>query len=445
MIRACVADEVSSSARLLGEHRGAREGPTLVAVGGIHGNEPAGLLAAERVLELLDRDDGLRCGRVVALRGNLRALGLRGALHGPRSRYVDHDLNRLFVEGDGPTTSAETVERDELRACLAVILGEDGGEGGGGRGHPGVVLDLHTVSSPCVPFIAMEDSLPTRRFAMGFGLPKVLGIEEVIPGLLMDEATARHGSIALTVEGGVHTDPASVETLEAVLWRSLELLGMLSPTEAERARRADRFLRDAAGVRRGRVYDVRYRAGVRDVSFRAEDGIEALAKVRAGRSVLATELGQPVLAGESGLLFMLNRQPDPRPGDDAYFIVRRVGRAWLGLSALLRRPRWMHGLLAWALPGVRRHPEEPGALVVDPRVAAVLKREVFHVFGYRLVRFDVKPGPRAVGRLMAGVKIVLSRALGGRRSRERAHGDDAWVVRRRRLDDAAPAPEGGGA
>src|SRR5476651_1711478 len=59
----------------LGEHliasiRGTRPGPTLLILGGIHGNEPAGVLAAERVLpRIQERSTDLR-GEVVLLRGN---------------------------------------------------------------------------------------------------------------------------------------------------------------------------------------------------------------------------------------------------------------------------------------------------------------------------------------------------------------------------------------
>ena len=37
--------------RVLGRVRGARSGPTLLCVGGMHGNEPAGVYALQSVLE----------------------------------------------------------------------------------------------------------------------------------------------------------------------------------------------------------------------------------------------------------------------------------------------------------------------------------------------------------------------------------------------------------
>ena len=85
----------------------------LVAVGGIHGNEPAGALALVRVMEQLESHSRLRCGDCVALAGNLPALAAR-------RRFIDEDLNRSFdlewVESDAD--SAESREKRELWDAL---------------------------------------------------------------------------------------------------------------------------------------------------------------------------------------------------------------------------------------------------------------------------------------------------------------------------------------
>ena len=63
------------SARVIGCHRGATAGPTIVVVGGIHGNEPSGVHAARRVIERLAREPPPLRGELIALAGNRRALG----------------------------------------------------------------------------------------------------------------------------------------------------------------------------------------------------------------------------------------------------------------------------------------------------------------------------------------------------------------------------------
>ena len=303
--------------RLLGSCIAEAEGPTIVAIGGVHGNERAGIEAIHRVLDALSTDIALESGRFFGLLGNLAALGLRGEVDASRPRYIDRDLNRLFRDHPAADMDdSEFRERDELRLHLERIAAASSGQC--------VVLDLHTLSSRSTPFIALEDSLPARRFGMAFPLPKVLGIEEVISGLLMDEATSRLGCVSLTVEGGQHEDPGSIDVLEAVLWTALDRLGMLSPGARELVRSSRRILRNTGRPRCGCVYDVRFRARVTHDTFCAVPEAEAFSPVRSAKSVIGHEDGMPVLAGETGLLFMVNRQTKPRPGDDAFFIVRRV-------------------------------------------------------------------------------------------------------------------------
>src|SRR4051794_24771366 len=77
--------------RELGRFRGDGKGPMLIAVAGMHGNEPAGTEAARRVLARLSKGDLKFRGDLVAFAGNLR--GLRRGV-----RYHDRDLNRLWTE-----------------------------------------------------------------------------------------------------------------------------------------------------------------------------------------------------------------------------------------------------------------------------------------------------------------------------------------------------------
>ena len=68
--------------RVLGEVDHGRPGPTFLAQGGIHGNEPAGVDALRRVMRTLVERDIPVHGRVVACSGNLLALSRR-------QRFVD--------------------------------------------------------------------------------------------------------------------------------------------------------------------------------------------------------------------------------------------------------------------------------------------------------------------------------------------------------------------
>ena len=428
------------AARLLCEHRGARPGPTLIIVAGVHGNEPAGIEAAQRVDALLS-EAGLHAGRLIALRGNLAALSVDAERPWLRPRYIDEDLNRVFTPSAiaAHDDSAERAERDALLRTLRRFASSDA--------QTTYLLDLHTVSSDSPPFIALEDALATRRFALRFPLPKILGMEEELPGLMMDHAANELGCIACIVESGRHDDPGSVDVHEAVILAALASLG-LTRDEMRTAAGASpmHLLRTAARDRAGHVYDVRHRRCIEDPSFRMRPGVEAFARVRERRTVLATEAGRELTPPIGGLLFMPNRQPEPRVGDDAYFIVHRINTAWLAISAWLRRQPWLHASLPRVLPGVRRRPGHAGDLLIAPEIAAVLKREFFHLLGYRIIR---RPRQAYLPRrhrwrratnstARSTLRIALGVFHGGEKSALPGERRGDWIARRRTLDVKPP-------
>jgi predicted deacylase len=407
------------------------QGPTLVVIGGVHGNEPAGIHAARRVLDRLrsERPELFR-GRFVALAGNLPALA-----GPPGTRYVDRDLNRSFTEKLLSTADPGCAECVQARQLLKAV---------GAEARPGAalfVMDLHTTSAPSPPVVVLEDALRARRFARSLEIPMLLGFEEEVDGLLYDHLTQKLGCVSCVVEAGQHDDPRSVEIHEAAIRAGLHASGVwpLSPGEAD----PRPLLRAASGSRARRVYDLRHREPITDPSFRMEDAVHAHTPVRRGQAV-GVQGGCPVRTPVGGQVFLPNRQPVKRPGDDAFFIVREVSLGWLGLSARLRKAPWVRSLAA-ALPGVHRTPSRPEELLVDARIAAVLKRQVFHLLGYRLIRHG-REDPRSAGRRLWA---VLGGFAGALLSRDSPTGPDDprfWIVARRtldRLDDRVGGREDG--
>jgi predicted deacylase len=425
-------------ARVICAHKADQPGPTLIVVAGIHGNEPAGIRAAERIDQSLRNNNGLRIGSFFALRGNLPALAVSPEDPSNNPRYLHADLNRLFKPDDGVRTPDHD-QRDAIRAELDRIAAESRG--------PVYLIDLHTTSSASPPFIALEDSLPARTFAERFALPLILGMEEDLQGLLMDEATARLGCVALTIEGGRHDDPEATNTLEAVIRIALESLGMLEPDPATDP---TGLTREAAGRFAHHVYDVRHREPVTATPYAPNPAARPFTQVKAEHTKIAELPSGPLLAADSGILFMPNHQRDIRIGDDAYFVVRRVGRFWLRLSAFLRRRETIHRLLPALLPGVRRRPNHPHDLVIDPELAAVFRREIFHLLGYRLIRFSPTPGLRRPARarraaritIHAGARILANLVRTGNTDKTHDERVTDWVVRRHALDssDASQRP-----
>jgi len=69
-------------------------------------------------------------------------------------------------------------------------------------------------------------------------------------------------------------------------------------------------------------------------------------------------------------------------GEEGFFLIREFHPFWLRLSWALRR---VHAdRMAVRLPGVRKHPTSPDAVLVDKRVARWYAVQIFHLLGFRM-------------------------------------------------------------
>jgi succinylglutamate desuccinylase/aspartoacylase family protein len=366
----------TSAAHLIASIRGALPGPTLIILGGIHGNEPAGVLAAERVwLRMQKRRATLR-GEVVLLRGNTRALA-------QRVRYLNADLNRQWTTGNvraaeleerGAPEVSELLEQRELLTAIREVINRARGEI--------YFVDLHTTSAHGQPFATVGDTLRNRRFAMTFPLTIVLGLEEQIDGTLL-EYVNNLGAITMGVEAGQHEAMSSVDHHEAVIWIATAATGNFRYEDLPELDESRSVLKRASGGTK--VVEVRHRhAIVPDDQFKMEPNFTNFQPVRRGK-VLARDRAGTIKASETGLILMPLYQT---LGDDGFFLVREVKRFWLTLSALLRNLKVGHYM--HLLPGVRRDPLNENFLIINTRIARILPLQVFHLLGFRKLRWTDK-------------------------------------------------------
>lgn len=356
--------------RVLGRVRGGDDGPTLVCVAALHGNEPCGIEALRRVFRSLEGDASALHGELVGLTGNRKALA-----HG--KRFLSRDLNRLWTEEEaqridaaGPPFEGEPEAEElfdlnqHLRECFETARGAV---------H---VLDLHSTSGPGPAFAVLDDTLENRAFAMELRVPVVLGIEEELDGTLASYLEAR-GAITAGFECGQHDDPGAVDRGEAAVWVALEASGVLPRGARPEVDQARRQLATAApGL--PRVVETLYRHAVPPGDFfRAEPGFQSFQPIRT-RQTIGWNMAGPVPSPRSGRILMPLYQPQ---GDDGFFIVRDVRALWLHLSATVRR-LGMERIVHW-LPGVRCKPGAADVFVVDRRVARWYALELLHLLGFR--------------------------------------------------------------
>ena len=363
---------VADGEHLVGAYAGDTSGPTLIVVGGIHGNEPAGAQALLNLSKTLGGKQDILRGRVYLVAGNTRGLPLG-------IRFIDVDLNRAWTcknmasVGMPPLMQlSEGRELTELDRLLDSILITARSEV--------YVLDLHSTSADGTPFATVGDTLRNRRFAQKFPVKILLGIEEQLEGTML-EYLNNAGAVTLGFEGGQHLSPVTVENHTSLVWIALVNTGIISAAEVpdlnwHRARLA-------AGKSAGQIVEVRYREAIAaDDEFEMQAGFNNFDSVTEGQIVAKNSRG-PIMAQEDGMILMPLYQ---KLGEDGFFIGRMVSPFWLRVSEVFRRLK-IQDYVCW-LPGVTRDPNDHEKLIINTRVARLFPLQIFHLLGYRKRRWS---------------------------------------------------------
>ncbi|WP_116128081.1 succinylglutamate desuccinylase/aspartoacylase family protein [Lewinella sp. IMCC34183] len=312
-------DPLGESPRVIGHYVGEENGPLVVAIGGIHGNEPAGVAALEQLFELLREEPLINPG--FTFRGEL--LALRGNLEALRSgrRYIDTDLNRIWRHVvRGVDDSYPTVEARELDGMLAAIdnalvdspVAEI------------VLLDLHTTTATGGVFSITGDDAPSLSLAAELGVPVIKGMLSGLQGTTLSYFRSGQYDLerpcrAVTFEAGGHTDPVSVDRALAATVNLLRSVGCVrdedvSTHHEETLRTSNPGVPPVLEL----VYVHRLPAGGRH-GFVMRPGYLNFQKINAGE-ILAEDADGPIAAPCAGYLLMPLYQ---NQGDEGFFIVQR--------------------------------------------------------------------------------------------------------------------------
>lgn len=357
--------ESISFGRILGKVTGSTPGPTLIFIAGIHGNEPAGIVALKNTFCEIEKLKSRLRGSCYAISGNLPALQ-KG------SRYCKEDLNRLwtkekvkrYIHEERPTHSDATQLKEIWEEITTILKLENG---------PFYFMDLHTTSAYTVPFLTVNDMMLNRKYTSQYPCPIILGIEEYLEGPLLSYINEM-GYVAFGFEGGQHDSPEAVQNHTAFIYLSLVYAGCIEEQEIALPKFYNQLNTSGIDV----FYEIFYRfelAGEKD--FKMLDGFKNFVRVKKNQQ-LAWQDSQPVLSPTNGAIFMPLYQTE---GDDGFFLVRKIPKIFLKLSALFRKIKLDKVLTI--LPGVSRHDHIKNALVVNKKIARFFTREFFHLLGYR--------------------------------------------------------------
>lgn len=206
--------------RIIGSLEGAQQGPMVILLAGIHGNEFAGIDAVERVFELLrGRSDQLR-GKVLAVRANLKALE-------QNVRYIDEDMNRIWFPSiieqirSSSERDIDSSERLEIKRLLRVL-----DEVESRSDQPVVLADIHTFSAQGSMFTLPNRDNRQIDLLSKIYAPMVLGVGESLRGTAL-KYYSNEGMLSFALEGGQHQNRLTEYNITASLMILLSAVGCI--------------------------------------------------------------------------------------------------------------------------------------------------------------------------------------------------------------------------
>lgn len=302
--------------RTIGIFDDGNRGPLVIMLGGIHGNEIAGVKALEYVIKMLEvehiTNERFRFdGRLIAIKGNIQALK-------SGKRYINRDLNRMFrndLMGTILTKEEINYEEKELIEIIDFIKNSIGDY----QPERLFVLDLHTTTATGGIFTIVDDSPEALKIGLELKAPVIEGFLDGIKGTILhylNSDNLHHDCTALCFEAGQHDDPLSVNRCIAAAVNFLSTVGAVDKWHI--AYRHHKILNDyAAGhpVHSRLIYTHKIQEGDQ---FRMKPGYQNFDNIKEGE-LLAEDINGPIYSPAEGKILMPHYQEQ---GEDGFFIVK---------------------------------------------------------------------------------------------------------------------------
>lgn len=307
---------------LLGKFDQGLEGPLVIALGGIHGNEPAGVEALSLLLDMLRVENitapGFRFrGRFLALAGNPYALQ-------QGKRFLNADLNRIWeiekvrelVNGRADARQAEDKAVIELATLVTREIEAY-------RPRQIVFMDLHTTSASGGIFSIAPKHLSSIRLAVELGAPVVTGMFEDLPGTMLQWCWSQPWGVPVQVvafEAGQQADLLSVNRSIAAVVNGLRASGCIKPEDVKNEH--DVLLKTySKGLPTLTRVVYKHKITQQD-GFIMEPGFKHFDAVVKGQLVAFDRKG-PIHAPSDGYLLMPLYQPT---GSEGFFLVQSIAQ-----------------------------------------------------------------------------------------------------------------------
>ena len=193
---------------------GKQDGPSLLVLGSVHGNEKCGALAIRKLM------DDIHSGALKIQKGHVTFVDVCNPKAFDKNvRYIDENLNRIVKLHDTPSAYEERLANE-----LASLI----------EAHD-YTLDIHSNHTDSKPFAFLDypdadstafcQALPMDYIITGW--PELFYPEEDYTTLA---CAHRAGKKSVTIECGAHIDPNAVLVAEKSILSALLHLGMIEGT-----------------------------------------------------------------------------------------------------------------------------------------------------------------------------------------------------------------------
>lgn len=303
--------------RIIGQYHTNQKGKLFLATSSIHGNEPAGTLALQRVFAHLQAHKPAFNGMFVGLLGNVRA-------YERSQRFNTIDLNRQWQQSkidvimQTPSYQLSNPEEKEQKELLQLIHTIKENFTTRYSEEAIFMLDLHTFSTnnDNAYCITLEVGA-SKSFATKLGVPVIVGLENTLTGTTI-QYFATQDMMTCCFEAGQHIDPRSIEKSEAAIWLLLHHLGCLDKQDIPNFSTHYNLLQEVGQSLPSIVKFCHRHAIKEDDNFVMKRGYTNFQPVKKGE-VLAQDKNGNIISPADGLMLMPLYQ---KKGEDGFFIVQ---------------------------------------------------------------------------------------------------------------------------
>ncbi len=295
--------------RIIGKYGPPQSDTLIICIGGMHGNEPAGVKALEKVFEFLYKHRPPAQGRFIGVRGNISAIQ-------QGKRMIHEDLNRIWSEAniklarESPTLhSPEITELNQIFKVLDEIPFA--------AYKQKIFIDLHTTSGDNGTFVVANEYDNAKHLFESFKVPIILGLDQQLESLAI-HYFIRHGFISFAFEGGLHQAAQSVDNLVWGIWTTLAQSGLISPVFFPDLSQTSQHLHQKFSRLPSILHLEHLHKIHENDQFKMKLGFKNFDKVHYGQ-LLAEDKNGPIYAQSNSYLLMPLYQTQ---GSDGFFLVK---------------------------------------------------------------------------------------------------------------------------